>query len=167
MSSALFKKRTITIRSITLVTGFFIVLVGCRVVDPPNLKDNIRTQTTDQNKDTEIDQPVADDDSKDKANDELQGNPAIAPECTRSIAGTANNSALKEVSGIDISLDNNDNIYVHNDSGGTPHLFRLDAKGQLQETIYVNNAGATDWEDLSVGPCDGKSCIYIADFGQQ
>jgi hypothetical protein len=56
-------------------------------------------------------------------------------------------------------------FWTHNDSGGDPVLFAVNAAGQLLGTVRVAGAENKDWEDLAVGPCPAGSCIYIGDTG--
>ena len=53
-------------------------------------------------------------------------------------------------------------LYTHNDSGGAPLLYEINASsGETLRTITVNNATNVDWEDLAT---DG-TYLYIADTG--
>lgn len=88
----------------------------------------------------------------------------VAPPCQRTVAGTVDNPDLLEISGLDVSLNNDNNLYVHNDSGDGPTVYQIDAKGQFVREYSIAGE-AVDWEDISIGPCDGSSCIHIADFG--
>ncbi len=56
-------------------------------------------------------------------------------------------------------------FWTHNDSGGDPVLYAVNAAGQLLGTVRVTGAEAKDWEDVAVGPCPAGSCIYIGDTG--
>lgn len=56
-----------------------------------------------------------------------------------------------------------DNFYwTHNDGGGNPQLYMVDAKGWIFDTLEVPDAINVDWEDLAK---DNKGNIYIGDFG--
>lgn len=52
--------------------------------------------------------------------------------------------------------------WTHNDGGGNPELYMLNAKGQLFDTLEIKNAINVDWEDLAK---DSKGSLYIGDFG--
>lgn len=52
--------------------------------------------------------------------------------------------------------------WTHNDGGGNPELYMLNAAGQLFDTLEVKNAINVDWEDLAK---DSKGSLYIGDFG--
>ncbi|HEV2734240.1 MAG TPA: hypothetical protein VGV85_05345 [Longimicrobiaceae bacterium] len=56
-------------------------------------------------------------------------------------------------------------FWTHNDSGGDPVLYAVNAAGQLLGTVRVTGAENKDWEDVAVGPCPGGSCLYIGDTG--
>lgn len=56
-------------------------------------------------------------------------------------------------------------FWTHNDSGGEPSLYAVDAGGQLLATVEMTGARNRDWEDLAIGPCPGGSCLYVADTG--
>lgn len=52
--------------------------------------------------------------------------------------------------------------WTHNDSGGSPDLYMIDAKGMIYDTLNIPDAVNIDWEDLSK---DTEGNIYIGDFG--
>jgi hypothetical protein len=56
-------------------------------------------------------------------------------------------------------------FWTHNDSGGEPSLYAVDAAGQLVATVEMTGARNRDWEDLAAGPCPGGRCLYAADTG--
>jgi hypothetical protein len=77
---------------------------------------------------------------------------------------------LREASGLTLSRTQPGVLWSHNDSGDAPVLYAIDLKGKLLAKVAVMNATATDWEDISSGPCpsgmgDGRPCLYIADTG--
>ena len=55
--------------------------------------------------------------------------------------------------------------WTHNDSGGEPEVFALDAAGALLGRVRVAGASNRDWEDAATGPCPGGACLYLADAG--
>lgn len=67
---------------------------------------------------------------------------------------------LSEVSGIAVDRGN-DLLWMVNDSGNEPVLFRLNAFGEIVDAFKVK-AKNKDWEDLTT---DNKGNIYIGDFG--
>jgi hypothetical protein len=77
---------------------------------------------------------------------------------------------LHEASGLAVSRTQPGVLWAHNDSGDSPVLYAIDAKGRLLAKVAVSNATAIDWEDIASGPCPGvvagvRHCLYIADTG--
>jgi hypothetical protein len=73
-------------------------------------------------------------------------------------------SDLTEASGAAASLRTPGIVWVQNDSRG-PQLFAVDQTGAQRGRVHVTAADAVDWEDLAVAPCDGGSCLYVGDVG--
>jgi hypothetical protein len=68
-----------------------------------------------------------------------------------------------EVSGLAVGVDR---IWVHNDSGEGPEVFRLDQDGALRASFTLTGALAVDFEDMARGPGpDGQTWLYIGDIG--
>lgn len=64
-----------------------------------------------------------------------------------------------ETSGL-VRLDGR--LLTHNDSGDGPRIYEVDtANGNMLRTVLVENASASDWEDIAVD----STYIYIGDFG--
>ena len=74
---------------------------------------------------------------------------------------------LDEVSGLAASRKNPDVLWVHNDSGGSPRVFALNAAGDHLGIYNLNGAQATDYEDIAIGPgpTAGTDYLYVADTG--
>jgi len=72
--------------------------------------------------------------------------------------------ALPEASGLALSARTPGVLWSMNDSG-VPLVFPLDPMGRVLGRVRITGADINNWEDLSVAPCGGKSCLYIADFG--
>jgi hypothetical protein len=70
---------------------------------------------------------------------------------------------ISEASGLALSRATPDLLWTHEDS--SPVLFALDIVGRLKGRVRLNQAPIEDWEDLAIGPCGGKTCLYIADIG--
>lgn len=86
-------------------------------------------------------------------------------ESTSLLMGEVN---IAEASGIAWSIKNPGTIWAHNDSGNTNELFLLEAAtGKTLCRFQVTGSINLDWEDMEVstGPVDGESYIYIADTG--
>lgn len=98
----------------------------------------------------------------------------VASGCPWNAAGTTgckpvgNPSPLPEVihesSGIAPSLTLPGVLWTHND-GPAPTLYAVNEDGKLLATIPVSGTRMRDWEDLATGPCEGGSCLYLADTG--
>jgi hypothetical protein len=52
--------------------------------------------------------------------------------------------------------------WTHNDSGGSPELYMINAQGLMFDTLKIENANNIDWEDLAK---DNKGNVYVGDFG--
>ncbi len=70
---------------------------------------------------------------------------------------------LRESSGVAVSLTHPGIFWTHNDAGSV--LYALDREARIVARLPLDRT-VRDWEDLSVAPCgEGRSCIYIADLG--
>lgn len=69
--------------------------------------------------------------------------------------------SLKEVSGI-IYHPATDLIWTLEDSGNQNEVYGLDSKGEIGNTIVIEDTENTDWEDITK---DGEGNLYIGDFG--
>jgi hypothetical protein len=82
------------------------------------------------------------------------------------VSGVVADPAITESSGVAASWRNPGVYWVHNDSGDTPRVFAMSGGGASLGTYGVAGVGATDWEDLAVGPGPGgASSLYIGDIG--
>lgn len=81
---------------------------------------------------------------------------------------------LVEASGLAVSRANDDVLWAHNDSGDRPRVFAIDATGGSKIiTFGIEEAEATDWEDMALGPAvdeagepvDQADALYLADIG--
>lgn len=72
--------------------------------------------------------------------------------------------AVHESSGVAVSRKNAGIFWTHNDSGD-PVVYAIDAEGRQAGRAEVTGARMEDWEDISLGPCSGGDCLYIADIG--
>lgn len=69
-------------------------------------------------------------------------------------------SVISESSGLLVTSINE--IWSHNDKGGTPQLYAFDKQGTLLNTLTITNATNVDWEDLTQ---DKNGNVYISDSG--
>ncbi len=70
-------------------------------------------------------------------------------------------AVLNENSGL-VALSGKNTLYAHNDGGGKAALYEIDQKGNLLNTLALDQSKNIDWEDISA---DGAGHIYIGDFG--
>ncbi len=82
-------------------------------------------------------------------------------------AGTVAHSSLDEISGVAVSRDNADVLWVHNDSGDTARVFALNSSGIHLGIYNLSGASAVDYEDIAIGPgpVAGTDYLYVADTG--
>jgi hypothetical protein len=73
--------------------------------------------------------------------------------------------ALVESSGVAASRRHPGVLWTHNDSGGDPVVYAVDANGKLLGATRIQGATNHDWEDIAVGPCGSGDCLFIADTG--
>ena len=71
---------------------------------------------------------------------------------------------LPEASGLALSRRDPNVLWSLNDSGA-PTVSALSRSGQLLGRVHIAGANVNDWEDVSVAPCGGGSCLYVADTG--
>lgn len=71
---------------------------------------------------------------------------------------------LTEASGLAASRRVQGRLWVHNDSGN-PVLHALDTRGAVTGRVRLRGAAVDDWEAIAAGPCDGGSCLYVGDIG--
>ncbi|HEX8823047.1 MAG TPA: hypothetical protein VF794_24175 [Archangium sp.] len=80
---------------------------------------------------------------------------------------------LAELSGLAASQRHPGVFWTHNDSGNAFQLFAIDELGTVLATLTLTGVDAKelprmDLEDITVGPCgpgDERSCLYVADTG--
>lgn len=72
---------------------------------------------------------------------------------------------IPEASGLATGIADPEVLWTHNDSGGEAAVYAVDVQGRLLGTVRVDGAKNRDWEDIDAAPCDGGSCLYIADIG--
>ena len=72
---------------------------------------------------------------------------------------------VRETSGLARSPRDPELFWTHNDAGGEPELFAIDASGALAGRVHVAGAELEDWEDVAAAPCGAGACLYVADIG--
>ena len=56
-------------------------------------------------------------------------------------------------------------LWTHNDSGGDPVLFAVNADGSLRGRVRIDGAHNFDWEDVASFELDGKAWLIAGDIG--
>jgi hypothetical protein len=75
---------------------------------------------------------------------------------------------LDELSGLAASRVIPGVFYAHNDSGDTARFFAMALSGYELAELHLVGATAVDWEDITLGPCEGAdagSCVFLGDIG--
>lgn len=80
-------------------------------------------------------------------------------------AGALDTSLVNEASGLDVSDRFPDRLYHNNDSGDGLRFYISDLKGGNARAVEVEGEKPRDIEALSLGPCGAKTCLYLADIG--
>lgn len=82
-------------------------------------------------------------------------------------AGTIQNEAIVEASGIAASRVESGAYWIVNDSGNASVVYAVDERGDELAAISVRGVLGFDWEDIAVGPGPepGVSYLYIGDIG--
>jgi len=74
-------------------------------------------------------------------------------------------AVLRESSGVVASHSRPGVYWTHNDAGGAPEIYAVDAQGRLLQQVRLEGAKNEDWEDIARGPCPEGECLYLADIG--
>ncbi len=85
---------------------------------------------------------------------------------TVEIVGRVESPAIQETSGLVVSRQQEDVLWLHNDSGDEAFLFAIASDGRLRARVRLETT-ARDWEDLAIGPGPkpGVDYLYIGDIG--
>ena len=81
--------------------------------------------------------------------------------------GTVQSGAINEASGMAASVANAGVLWVHNDSGDSARAFAMNTAGDHLGIYNISGVGATDWEDMAIGPgpVAGSDYLYLGDIG--
>ena len=71
---------------------------------------------------------------------------------------------LPEASGLALSGRTPGVLWSMNDSS-LPEVVAIDQAGRVLGRVRLTGAEVNNWEDVSVAPCAGESCLYMADTG--
>jgi hypothetical protein len=77
--------------------------------------------------------------------------------------GQLDSRLIAEASGLAVSSRFSNRLYHVDDSSST--IFMTDEVGNWIQSVAITGPGATDVEDLSLGPCGQQDCLFIADIG--
>jgi len=82
-------------------------------------------------------------------------------------AGVLDHTMINEASGIEASDNYPGRLYHINDSGGGSFFYVTNFKGGQTKKIRIEGEAIkkSDFEDISVGKCFDKSCLFIGDIG--
>jgi hypothetical protein len=82
-------------------------------------------------------------------------------------AGALDHNLIDEASGIEVSTTYPGRLYHINDSGGGSFFYVTNLKGGHTEKIRIEGDAIkkSDFEDISIGKCFDKSCLFVADIG--
>ncbi len=91
--------------------------------------------------------------------------PAQESECSLDGPSVALPAALRETSGVAVSIRDPSLIWTHNDRGYGSFLYAVDRDGQVHARVELNQSNRDDWEDIDRGRCDLGACLYVAGTG--
>jgi hypothetical protein len=94
-----------------------------------------------------------------------QSAPAAAAPLEARQTGVMSERSLDESSGIAASRAHPGVLWTIEDSGNPAELHAIDTTGAVLGSWRVQGARNRDWEAVSLGPCGERTCIYIADTG--
>lgn len=82
-----------------------------------------------------------------------------------SVVGRFDREVLNEASGIMPSRQFPDRLYLHNDSGDGSYFYVTHGDGELIRKVEVTDSVAIDVEDIGLGPCGDRTCLFLGDIG--
>ncbi len=76
---------------------------------------------------------------------------------------------LVEASGVVASRNNADVLWTHNDKGGQPRIFAINAEGRWLGTYSLPGASHIDYEDIGIGPGPERDVdfLFVGDIGDK
>ena len=81
------------------------------------------------------------------------------------LAGTLEDEAIIEASGIARSTRTERLMWVINDGGSKPHVHAIDPTGADLGRLNIADGDNVDWEDIASFELDGKPYLLVADIG--
>lgn len=80
-------------------------------------------------------------------------------------AGALDTALVDEASGLEVSARYPNRLYHNNDSGDGLRFYVSDLSGGATRAIEVEGAKPRDMEEMSLGPCGRRTCLYLGDIG--
>jgi hypothetical protein len=82
-------------------------------------------------------------------------------------AGALDHKIIAEASGIAVSKLNKNRLYHVNDSGNGSYFYSTYMDGSNTKSILIRDfdSSKADFEDMTIGPCYSKTCLFIGDIG--
>lgn len=91
--------------------------------------------------------------------------PKIAGWAGPLIAGQLEAPPNHEASGLAASRLTPGLLWTHDDSGGAPELYAIDAQGHRRGTLRLAGVENKDWEDVAAFRREGRAWLLVADVG--
>ncbi len=81
------------------------------------------------------------------------------------LAASIASKPIDEASGLEASRAYPGRLYHHNDSGDDLRFFITDMTGGNLKIVNLKGPKPADIEEMSLGPCGSKTCLYLGDVG--
>ena len=81
------------------------------------------------------------------------------------LAASIASEPIHEASGLEASRAYRGRLYHNNDSGDGLRFYITDMSGGGLQTVNLKGPKPTDMEELSLGPCGSRTCLYLGDVG--
>lgn len=81
------------------------------------------------------------------------------------LAASIPSKPIDEASGLEASRAYPGRLYHHNDSGDDLRFFVTDMTGANLQIVNLKGPKPADIEEMSLGPCGAKTCLYLGDVG--
>ncbi len=81
--------------------------------------------------------------------------------------GALDHKLIDEASGLEASSTYPGRLYHINDSGGGQYFYITDMSGNNTQNVKIEGKASkkSDYEDIALGKCFDKSCLFIGDIG--
>lgn len=80
-------------------------------------------------------------------------------------AGRLDPTIISEASGLEASRRFPGRLYHNNDSGDGLRFYITDMAGRHTTTVELKGPRPVDIEEMSLGPCGRRTCLYLGDIG--